>query len=107
MPPQKWQEVYQCFSRWTKEGIFENIFSEIIRTADTDEISVDSSSSTRTQWRKKRGCVGISKGGKTTKRNKFQGSNLKKFRAYSTYNIIEILTEKGATFQHEEYLDLR
>ena len=42
LPPQKWQEVYQCFSRWTKEGIFENIFAEVSRTADTDEISVDS-----------------------------------------------------------------
>ena len=38
----KWQEVYQCFSRWTKEGIFENIFDKLIDSADTSEISVDS-----------------------------------------------------------------
>ena len=38
----KWQEVYQCFSRWAKQGIFQDIFSKIIETADTDEISIDS-----------------------------------------------------------------
>ena len=44
LPPcfDKWQEVYQCFSRWTKEGIFENIFSEISKVADMKEISIDS-----------------------------------------------------------------
>jgi transposase len=38
----KWQEVYQCFSRWTKEGVFEDIFKEVTRVADTSEISIDS-----------------------------------------------------------------
>ena len=38
----KWHEVYQCFSRWTKEGIFEKIFSEVSKAADTSEISIDS-----------------------------------------------------------------
>ena len=38
----KWQEVYQCFSCWSKEGIFENIFSEASKAADTSEISIDS-----------------------------------------------------------------
>ena len=38
----KWQEVYRCFSRQTKEGIFENILSELSREADTSEISFDS-----------------------------------------------------------------
>ena len=38
----RWQAVNQCFSRWSEEGIFENIFSEISKVADTSEISVDS-----------------------------------------------------------------
>ena len=38
----KWQEVYQCFSRWTKEGIFEKIFSEVSKASDMSEISIDS-----------------------------------------------------------------
>ena len=44
LPPYfgKWQEVYQCFSRWTKEGIFEKIFYELSKAAETSEISVDS-----------------------------------------------------------------
>ena len=36
------QEEYPCFSRWSKEGVFENIFKEVIKAADTSEISVDS-----------------------------------------------------------------
>lgn len=38
----KWQSVHQCFSRWSKEGIFENIFSEVSEAADISEISIDS-----------------------------------------------------------------
>ena len=38
----KWQEVYQCFSHWDKQAIFQDIFSKIMETADTDEISIDS-----------------------------------------------------------------
>ena len=38
----KWQSVHQCFSCWSKEGIFENIFSEASKAADTSEISIDS-----------------------------------------------------------------
>lgn len=38
----KWKAVHQCFSRWTNEGIFEKIFSEVSKAADTSEISVDS-----------------------------------------------------------------
>ena len=38
----KWKAVHQCFSRWTNEGIFENIFSEVSKVADTNEISIDS-----------------------------------------------------------------
>ena len=39
---EQWQEVYQCFSRWSKEGVFENIFKAVIKAADTSEISIDS-----------------------------------------------------------------
>lgn len=38
----KWQEVYQCFSRQPKEGIFEKFFSEVNKESDTSEISIDS-----------------------------------------------------------------
>ena len=39
---EQWEEVYQCFSRWSKEGVFENIFKAVIKAADTSEISIDS-----------------------------------------------------------------
>ena len=31
----KWQEVYQCFFRCSKEGVFENIFKAVIKATDT------------------------------------------------------------------------
>ena len=39
---EQWQEVYQCFSRCSKESLFDNIFKAVIKAADTSEISIDS-----------------------------------------------------------------
>jgi len=36
-----WQTVYKRFSQWSKEGLFERIFSDLTVDADMENISID------------------------------------------------------------------
>ena len=37
-----WQSVYSRFAKWREEGVWETIFSELIKDADTENLSIDS-----------------------------------------------------------------
>lgn len=37
-----WSSVYARFAKWLNEGLWERIFSELSRDADTENLSIDS-----------------------------------------------------------------
>ena len=37
-----WQSVYARFAKWREDGIWENIFTEPSKDADTENLSIDS-----------------------------------------------------------------
>ena len=37
-----WQSVYARFAKWQKDGVWENIFAELSRDVDTENLSIDS-----------------------------------------------------------------
>ena len=37
-----WQSVYARFAKWVKDGVWETIFSELSKDADTENLSIDS-----------------------------------------------------------------
>ena len=40
----KWQAVYARFQKWNEQGIIESVFKALIKDADLENISIDSTS---------------------------------------------------------------
>ena len=88
LPPDRygaWQTVYKTFARWDREGLYKKIFAELIKDADMQDISIDATyikAHRDSAWAGKKiddgvyeemreltknQCIGISRGGRSTK----------------------------------------
>ena len=67
-----WQSVYARFAKWQKDGVWENIFAELSRDVDTENLSIDSTcvkvhESSNGGEKTENKAVGRTKGGLNTK----------------------------------------